>query len=142
MEFRRYALALVTWDTSYSVSVKSCDAAHQKLFDLINALHEAMKLGKGRTIIADIVRELDAYTHTHFQAEEALMERAQYAALSPHRLEHKKFIAQVKQFRDELEAGSKGDPIGVLSLLKDWLSNHIKQTDKKYSETLNSRGIN
>jgi hemerythrin len=135
-------LALVTWDTSYSVSVKSCDAAHQKLFSLINQLYEAMRTGKGRAIIVDTVQELEAYTHTHFQAEEALMERARYPALKEHRLEHQKFVAQVKQFESDLEAGGAGDPVAVLGLLQVWLSKHIKQTDKKYSEALNSHGIN
>jgi hemerythrin-like metal-binding protein len=66
-------LALVTWDTSYSVSVKSCDAEHQKLFDLINQLHEAMRLGQGRAIVGPVVQELENYTQTHFRAEEALL---------------------------------------------------------------------
>ncbi|MGA2457536.1 MAG: hemerythrin domain-containing protein [Terriglobales bacterium] len=66
-------MALVTWDTSYSVSVKSCDAEHQKLFDLINQLHEAMRLGQGRAIVGPVVQELENYTQTHFRAEEALL---------------------------------------------------------------------
>ena len=112
-------MALVTWDASYSVNVKSCDAEHQKLFDLINALHEAMSVGKGRTIITGVVRELEKYTQTHFLAEEALMQRAQYPTLNDHRLEHQKFVAQVKQFREDLEAGGVGDSIAVLLFLKD-----------------------
>jgi len=134
-------LALVTWDTSYSVSVKSCDTEHQKLFDLINQLHEAMKLGQGRTIVAPIVHELEKYTQTHFRAEEALLQSAQYPKLDHHRLQHQKFVAQVKQFKDDLNAGSIGSSIAVLTFLKDWLAEHIKQTDKMYSEYLNSHGI-
>jgi hemerythrin len=121
--------------------VKSCDSEHQKLFHLINQLHEAMKVGKGRVVIGNIVRELEAYTQTHFSAEEALLARAQYQRLSEHVLQHKKFVAQVQKFRDDLEAGKLGDSIGVLTFLKDWLANHIKQTDKIYSEHLNSHGI-
>ncbi len=134
-------MALVTWDTSYSVKVKSCDAEHQKLFDLINQLHEAMKLGLGRAVVADTVHELEKYTQTHFRAEEALMQRAQYPKLDEHRLQHQKFVAQVKQFKDDLEAGSMGSSIAVLTFLKDWLAEHIKQTDKMYSEHLNSHGV-
>jgi hemerythrin len=135
-------VALVTWDASYSVNVKSCDAEHQKLFDLINALHEAMSVGKGRTIITGVVRELEKYTQTHFLAEEALMQRAQYPTLNDHRLEHQKFVAQVKQFREDLEAGGVGDSIAVLLFLKDWLAKHIKQIDRMYSDYLNFNGIN
>ena len=38
-----------------SVNVKSCDAEQEKLFDLINQLHEAMQLGQGRTVVVPAV---------------------------------------------------------------------------------------
>ena len=135
-------MALVVWDMSYSVNVKNCDAEHQKLFALINDLHAAMKSGNGRTILADIVRELEKYTQTHFLAEEALLQRAQYPKLNDHRVQHGEFVARVKQFRDDLEQGVGGDSVAVLMFLKDWLSKHIKQTDRMYSQCLNSHGIN
>ena len=135
-------MSLVTWDTSFSVKVKSCDSEHRKLFYLINKLHEAMKAGQGRTILAGIVHELDRYTQTHFLAEEALLQRAQYPNLAEHRSQHQKFVAQVKKFTDDLEKDNLANSITVLMFLKDWLANHIKQTDKAYSEHLNSSGIN
>jgi hemerythrin len=131
----------VTWDASYSVNIKSCDAEHQRLFYLINTLHEAMKSGQGHTLIDEIVHELESYTQTHFHAEEAMLQRAQYPNLDDHRLQHQKFVAQVKQFRDDLDARGRVNSITVLTFLRDWLANHIKQTDKGYSEHLNSQGI-
>ena len=135
-------MALINWDVSYSVKVKRCDADHRKLFYLINALHEAMKYGKGSTIIAKIVRELESYTQTHFLAEEALLQRAQYPKLDDHRAQHQKFVAQVEEFRAGLESGGIGKSIEVLEFLKDWLAKHINHTDKMYSAHLNSQGIN
>jgi hemerythrin len=135
-------VALVTWDASYSVNVKKCDADHQKLFYLINTLHEAMKSGQGRTIIAGIVHELEWYTQTHFLTEEDLLQRARYPDLDDHRFQHQKFVAQVKQFREDLDARGTANSITVLTFLKDWLASHIKQSDKKYSEHLRSQGIN
>ena len=88
-------MALVTWDASYSVNVKRFDAAHQKLFYLINALHEAIKAGQGRALIAGIVHELERYTETHFLAEEALLQFAQCPKLDDHRLQRQKFVAQI-----------------------------------------------
>jgi hemerythrin len=41
-----------------------------------------------------------------------------------------------------LEAGGTANSIAVLAFLQDWLANHIKETDKEYSEHLNSVGIN
>jgi hemerythrin len=134
-------VSLATWDTSYSANVKSCDAEHQKLFGLINDLHEAMKSGKNRTVLADIVRELEKYTQTHFLAEEALLQRAQYSKLNEHRVQHGEFVARVQQFRDDVEMGVGGDSVAVLTFLRDWLAKHIKQADKMYSQHLNSHGV-
>jgi len=134
-------MALVTWDQSYSVKVKRCDADHQKLFSLINALHDAMRTCQGSKVIADTVHELETYTKTHFSAEEALLQRAGYPKLAEHHAEHQVFIAKVKEFKDCVARAGAEAPISVLTFLKDWLSNHILQTDKLYSEHLNSHGI-
>jgi hemerythrin len=133
-------VSLIAWNRSYSVNVRSCDAQHQQLFSVMNKLHEAMKAGKGRVVLAEIVDELDMYTKTHFRAEEALMERAQYPELNEHRAQHRYFVSQVAQFRKDLQADA-GNAVAVLTFLKDWLANHIQQTDKMYSSHLNSSGI-
>jgi len=134
-------MALITWDQSYSVKVERCDAEHRKLFDLINALHDAMRVGKGRTVLQQIVAELHDYTQTHFKAEEALMERANYPALAGHRIEHQRFVARVGEFKNDLNAGVGGNAVAVLEFLKDWLAKHIKQIDQSYSAHLNANGI-
>jgi len=135
-------MALVTWDPSYSVKVKRCDQEHQKLFDLMNALHEAMRMGKGRKLMQQIVAELSNYTNTHFGAEEALMEQCKYPALPGHRLEHQRFVKQVADFQHDLDAGTGGNSVAVLEFLKDWLVKHIKKLDQSYSAHLNAHGIN
>jgi len=134
-------MALITWDQSYSVKVKRCDEDHQKLFALINALHDAMRVGKGRSLIGQIVAELSAYTQTHFRAEEALMEKANYPALPGHRVEHQRFIARVAEFQKDLDAGAVGNSVAVLEFLNDWLAKHIKKLDQGYSAHLNANGI-
>jgi len=134
-------VALLTWDSSYSVKVAELDDHHQKLFSLINALYDAMRVGKGRAVLGQIVTELGDYTQTHFQAEEALMEQANYPALDGHRAEHRRFIAQVSQFKKDLEAGTGGNAVAVAEFLKDWLTKHIKRLDQSYSAHLNANGI-
>ena len=81
-------MAFMTWDESYSVKVQRCDVEHQKLFQIINALQDAMAAGKGRDVIKRIVQELNSYTKSHFTAEEMLLARANYPQLSTHRSEH------------------------------------------------------
>jgi len=134
-------MPLVTWDESYSVKVEKCDEDHKKLFALINALHDAMSVGKGAQIVQKVVDELANYTRFHFSREEALLQKAHYPALAPHQAQHRVFVQQVEQFQQDLKAGAVGESVIVASFLKDWLTNHIKQTDRQYSMHLNDSGI-
>jgi hemerythrin len=92
--------------------------------------------------VQKVVQELNDYTISHFAAEELLLERFGYPGLAEHREEHKRFVAKVNQFRDDLEQGGGTSSVAVLEFLKDWLARHIKQTDRKYSSHLNENGIN
>lgn len=134
-------MALITWDQSYSVSVQKLDQQHQKLFSLINALHEAMKLRKGHTVIQDTLHELATYTVTHFRAEEELLRRTNYPGFAAHQAEHQKFVAKVNQFMEDLKAGRITISIAVLQFLKDWLTEHIQWTDRSYADHLNASGV-
>jgi len=134
-------MALVTWDQSYSVSVSKMDAQHQKLFSLINRLHEAMRQGQAQAIVQDTVHELANYTVTHFRAEEELLRRTNYPEFAAHQAEHQKFVAKVQQFSEDVKAGKLTSSISVLGFLKDWLAQHIQQTDRSYGAYLNAHGV-
>lgn len=134
-------MALVTWDPSYSVKVSKCDEDHKKLFSLLNALHEAMKTRKGREVIQQVVNDLAGYTKYHFAREEMLLAQTNYPDLAPHRSQHQVFVKRVEEFQSELKGGNLAQSISVTEFLKDWLANHIKQTDRQYSAHLNANGI-
>ena len=97
--------------------------------------------GKGPQVIEKVVKELADYTHFHFSAEEQLLERAQYPDLAAHRAQHRVFVNKVKQFQQDLHTTTAGQASAVVTFLKDWLTNHILQTDKQYSAHLNAKGI-
>ena len=106
-------MALVTWDQSYSVSVRRLDEQHQKLFALINELHEAMRQGQGQAIVQDTLRQLATYTVTHFRAEEEVLRKANYPGLAEHHAEHQKYVARVNEFAEDLKAGRNTSSIAV-----------------------------
>jgi len=120
-------MALISWNESYGVKVAELDGHHQKLFALINTLHDAMSHGQGRTILQQVIAELSDYVDFHFKAEEALLERAKYPGLPGHRVEHRRFTAKVAGFRKDLDAGANGNAVAVLEFLTQWLSEHIKK---------------
>ncbi len=134
-------MPLVKWDESFSVKVKRYDNDHQKLFAMINTLHESMVAGKGREKIQEVVKQLADYTKQHFAAEEVQLEKSHYPGLAVHRVEHQAFVKKVEQFQKDLAAGTVNISISVVSFLNDWLINHIKRTDQQYSTFLNQHGV-
>jgi methyl-accepting chemotaxis protein len=123
---------LLEWSNAYSVGVDSMDTQHQRFFELINALHNAMKSGQARSAIGSILNELIRYTEYHFRDEEQLMTQHRYPGLAEHRAVHAKFIEKVAAFKRQYDAGETAMSMDVMNMLRDWLVNHIQKTDIQY----------
>ncbi len=135
-------MALFQWTNDLSVNVKEIDAQHKKLVDLINLLHDSMKAGKGKDVMGKVLNDLVDYTVYHFGTEEKLFEKHGYPESQQHKKQHDDLTKQVKEVKSKFEAGQTTISVDVLNFLKDWLNNHIKMTDKRYSGFMNSKGVN
>lgn len=129
-------MALIEWKPSYSVGVPRFDQQHQKLFQLMNQLHEAMSKGQAKEHLSAIVDALSSYTKTHFAEEEASLDRVRYKDLAAHKVLHRQFEAKVDGFGREIKQGTVGVSIQVMDFLNDWLVNHIMKIDRDYSAML------
>ncbi|GJQ64579.1 MAG: hemerythrin [Melioribacteraceae bacterium] len=134
-------MALFKWDSTLSVKVKDFDTEHQKLVELVNRLHDDMKLGKAKESIAGVLDELISYTQTHFRHEEKVMQANSYPGLLQHKAEHENLICQVAEFKQKFDTGSLTLSISIINFLSDWVKNHIMAVDKQYSDFLNSKGV-
>ncbi len=118
----------------YSVGVKTLDEQHKKLVALINTLFDAMKIGKGSTVVGKTLDELIEYTKVHFHDEEEHMAKCNYPELSSHKKLHGKLIQDVLKIKEKFSTGPHINiSIETLDFLKDWLTNHIQGVDKKYA---------
>lgn len=134
-------MAVFSWNDSYSVKVAVCDQQHMRLFDIINKLADAMRMGKGQDVVNQVVTELLDYTNTHFQEEEALLQKANYPQLEAHQEMHRIFVKKVQSLQSQAQMGKRVNAAQLLSLIRDWLVNHIQKADKRYSAHLNAAGI-
>jgi len=134
-------MSFIVWDNSLSVNVGEIDRQHQKLVTMINELHDAMKAGKGKDVLGKILNGLISYTDIHFKAEEKYFHQFKYPDAVSHKKEHAALVRKVMELKDEFEHGRLAVSIEVLSFLKDWLQNHIKGEDKKYSGFFNEKGL-
>jgi hemerythrin len=134
-------MALITWSNDLSVNIKEFDEEHKKLISMINELHSAMGSGKGKEAMGLILTRLVDYTKTHFAAEEQLMLKHAYPGYVSHKALHDDLTKQVVDLQNKLQAGKVLVTVQVMNFLKDWLSNHILNTDKRYGPYLKGKGI-
>ncbi len=134
-------MALLNWSGEYSVEVQSIDKEHQKLFDMLNELHDAMKVGKGSVVAPEILKRLIAYTCEHFAHEEGIMVRTRYPDYARHKAEHDKLTSEVTNIVHDFEAGKVVLSMKLLDFLRAWLQAHILGCDKRYSRHLQAAGI-
>lgn len=135
-------MALLTWSKDYSVGVQSIDGQHLSLFNMLNELHAAMMKGQARSVAGPVLRRLVNYTREHFEAEEAMMASAKYPGLADHRIKHRELTRQAEEFMDRFERGEATINIQLLNFLRDWLSIHIKKSDKEYTPWMQKAGQN
>ncbi len=57
---------LIKWDVTFMVGVPFIDEQHHKLVDLTNQLNDAMKEGKGQSVLGTILKEMVDYARYHF----------------------------------------------------------------------------
>jgi len=134
-------MALITWTDALSVNIKEIDEQHKKLIAMVNELHSAMGAGKGKAAMGAVLGGLVEYTKTHFAFEEGLMQKHNYVGYLSHKGQHDELTKQVLDLQSRFKEGKTLVTVEVMNFLKDWLSNHIQNSDKKYGPFLNGKGI-
>ena len=135
-------MALMTWSDQLSVNIKQVDSQHMKLVELLNNFHEAMKMGKGKETMGKTFSDLLDYTAYHFSAEEDLLKKHDYPAFPGHKKEHEALTKKVTELNQRFSRGDLAITIDTMTFLKNWLSDHIMGSDKKYATFLNGKGVN
>ena len=125
-------MAFIDWTPALSVQVHELDRQHQRLVQLINSLHDAMKIGAPRHALERIVSDLVDYTRFHFQNEERLMRLNSCPDFDEHVQEHDRLTSTVARFEADLRAGKVAISISLMQFLKNWLTGHIKGSDMQY----------
>lgn len=134
-------MALMEWNNNFSVNIKEIDDQHKKLFTMVNELHDAMKAGKGSDVTGKVLVGLVQYVASHFALEEKFMKEHSYPDYPKHKSEHDALTKQALDLQNQFKAGKPVLTVELLKFLREWLTNHILVTDKKYAPYLNSKGI-
>lgn len=134
-------MALIAWSNQLAVGIEEIDAQHQKLVQLINALHEHMLAGDAADIMGKVLDRVVEYTGFHFSTEERLMAEYGYPQSASHKIEHAKLVHTALDLQAKVHSGHAHVTMETMKFLRNWLQHHIMQSDQSFGKFLQSRNL-
>jgi hemerythrin-like metal-binding protein len=134
-------MAFINWSDELSVQIESIDDQHKKLIEQINLFCTNFNQGSKKEKMETLIKAMKDYTVFHFTTEEKYMQQLNYPDYSSHKAEHDKFVKTVSNFEERYKNGKLLISLEITNFIKDWASNHIQGTDKKYSDFFIRNGV-
>ena len=131
------------WTPDMETGIEVVDRQHRELVEQVNRLLQAMRAGKGRKVVGDLLAFLGRYAVEHFQTEEEIMRKGGYPEYERHRAVHEAFKRDFAKLAAEYEKQANTKlalTIEVQKRVMEWLRQHILKTDKKAAEHLREHG--
>jgi len=133
-------MALLEWDDRFSVGVSEIDEQHKKLINMLCEFYDSIRDDREGTF-KKLLQGLADYTVYHFATEETYMKDFEFAGTDAHIREHRMFVEKVREVQERLDAGKLVVTFEITNFLRDWVSNHILGTDRKYSKCFVDHGL-
>ena len=124
--------SIACWQQEYNTGNSQVDGQHQQLFEIVNALHDAVVARQNIYTIQELLEALANHTIEHFQTEEALMMAVNYPDYDRHKHTHDYLLSKVDRlllkFRDR---NTEAVTTELTQFLTELLTHHIKGEDQK-----------
>jgi len=134
-------MALIIWNSKFSVGVQALDDQHKALLNVLNEFHAASMKGKAREVAGPMMRQIVQLANEHFSTEQRMMESTQYPELAEHRSKHEELSAKLAEYVSRHEKGDTTMYAQLLYFMRDWLSKHMQTEDCAYVSWIASHGI-
>lgn len=125
-------MPIVAWDDCLLTGLATVDEHHRHLVELLNKTYDNFVEKGSEAGMGNVLEELIDYATYHFAHEEQMMADTAYPDRAVHLLEHERFAGRVREIHRDFVAGSIPISLEVISFLKNWLINHISNTDSKF----------
>lgn len=134
-------MGLFQWNDSFSVQVTEIDNQHKVLIDMVNKYYDAVVKKEPQEGLVKLINGLESYTIKHFDTEERYFDKFDYAGKVEHKRAHEDLKKKVKDLKDRVAEKKTVLSFEVGKFLTDWLTSHIKGTDKKYTRCFHENGL-
>ncbi len=126
-------MLLIEWQPELALSVPKVDADHRHLIELINGIHEQLRIGDDRgAVIAQFVA-LYRSAGKHFAREEAIMQAQAYNRhYVKHYADHQRLLNEVTFMMYEYQYGSLTEYDSLLERLRAWFYDHFHLYDAQW----------
>jgi len=133
------AMRISLWSPQYLVHDAEIDRQHQALFEPANRLHEAMLLGKGKEVLAEIVERAKRLVSEHNAYEERLMKDTHYPEYQEHVQQHAELARKARFLLERFECGETTMTIELALFFSPSIKHHVMKHDRRLAEYLNAR---
>lgn len=133
-------MAYFEWADDMVIDNGPIDQDHQTLVRQVNELHTATSEGRGHEVVGRLLDELIRDTVEHIRREEQEMARTGYPRLAQHKEGHAQFVADLQGLQRKFEGGSSTVASQLSTVLRDWLSLHIRRYDKDMLNFVQPKG--
>ncbi len=127
---------MITLSKDMEVGVPKIDEQHRELIDRLNIVVSMGAKSVSREETEKTLDLLGDYIVKHFSDEETLQRQSGYPKYPWHKEQHKAFIADFVQLKQEFAANGASAKF-TLSLNKsviDWVIRHIKSADAEFGK--------
>jgi hemerythrin-like metal-binding protein len=126
----------ILWRNEMSVGNDLIDQDHRYLLCLFNSI-ELILSDKGlRDQLPFYFDQLLEYTQFHFDREEKIQLKSEYAGFYEHKQKHQQIIQRLEEVNEELKKGEKEVEEDLVGLVREWIVDHLIQTDKEMTSHL------
>jgi hemerythrin len=117
------------------------DGEHRVQIGLIDAMHDAVRQGRSRQAVSEILDQLLDYSKVHFLSEQLLMRLHAYPRYDDHVQDHDRMVAAMERLRQTHERESKEYTLETMESLRGLLINHICGRDDDLGRHLEQSGL-
>ena len=133
-------MPIIQCNSSFMLGIQLFDEHHSRLIELLNEAFDSVNAGDGADV-GHITEELVDYASYHFSCEESWMKEHAYPMIEEHCSEHLQFVKRISEMREDTASGRNLSSLELLSFLKNWLINHINNTDATYVRFIKDNGL-